>query len=64
LRSPALRKPAPPPGLDHLKGGDGRVLVDLDLLRAMPATRRRTVFARGGAVDKLRRLLTASAPAA
>jgi DNA-directed RNA polymerase specialized sigma24 family protein len=65
LRSPALRRPAPPPGLDHLQDSDGRVLVDLDLLRAMlPATRRRAVFARGGPVDQLRWLLRASAPAA
>jgi DNA-directed RNA polymerase specialized sigma24 family protein len=65
LRSPALRKPAPPPGLDHLQDSDGRVLVDLDLLRAMlPASRRRAIFARGGAVDQLRWLLRTSAPAA
>jgi DNA-directed RNA polymerase specialized sigma24 family protein len=64
LRSPALRRPAPPPGLDHLQDSDGRVLVDLDLLRAMlPATRRREVFARGGAVDRLRWLLRAPAAA-
>jgi DNA-directed RNA polymerase specialized sigma24 family protein len=65
LRSPALRRPAPPPGLDHLEDADGRVLVDLDLLRAMlPASRRRVVFARGGVVAQLRWLLRASAPAA
>lgn len=65
VRPPAMRRPAPPPGLDHLEDGDGRVLVDLDLLRAMlPASRRRAVFARGGALDQLRWLLRASAPAA
>jgi DNA-directed RNA polymerase specialized sigma24 family protein len=62
LRSPALRPPAPPPGLDHLEDSDGRVLVDLDLLRAMlPLSRRRVVFARGGAVAQLRWLLRARA---
>jgi hypothetical protein len=61
-RSPALRQPAPPPGPDRLEDADGRVLVDLDLLRAMlPASRRRVVFARGGAVAQLRWLLRASA---
>jgi DNA-directed RNA polymerase specialized sigma24 family protein len=62
LRSPALRQPAAPPGLDHLEDGGGRVLVDLDLLRAMlPLSRRRVVFARGGAVAQLRWLLRAQA---
>jgi DNA-directed RNA polymerase specialized sigma24 family protein len=62
LRSPALRPPAPPPRLDHLEDVDGRVLVDLDLLRAMlPLRRRRIVFARGGAVAQLRWLLRAPA---
>lgn len=61
LRSPALCQPAPPPGLDHLEDADGRVLVDLDLLRAMlPLSRRRRVFARGGAVAQLRWLLRAA----
>ncbi|HEY6323500.1 MAG TPA: hypothetical protein VJA16_18315 [Thermoanaerobaculia bacterium] len=65
LRSPAIRRPAPPPGLDHLEDSAGRVLVDLDLLRAMlPLRRRRVVFARGGAVAQLRWLLRASALAA
>jgi DNA-directed RNA polymerase specialized sigma24 family protein len=58
LRSPALRQPAPPPRLDHLEDVDGRVLVDLDLLRAMlPMSRRRVVFAPAGAVAQLRWLL-------
>jgi hypothetical protein len=62
LRSPARRTPAPPPGLDHLEDADGRVLVDLDLLRTMlPLSRRRIVFARGGAIARLRWLLRASA---
>ena len=62
LRSPARRPPAPPPGLDHLEDVDGRVLVDLDLLRAMlPLRRRCIVFARGGAVAQLRWLLRAPA---
>jgi len=63
LRSPALRKRVTPPRLDQLLDSDGRVLVDLDLLRAMlPARRRRVVLARGGAVAQLR-WLSASAPA-
>jgi hypothetical protein len=62
LRSPALRRPTPPPRLDHLEDVDGRVLVDLDLLRAMlPVSRRRVVFARRGAVAQLRWLLRAPA---
>jgi DNA-directed RNA polymerase specialized sigma24 family protein len=62
LRSPALRQPARPAGLDQLEDVDGRVLVDLDLLRAMlPVSRRRVVFARGGAVAQLRWLLRAPA---